>query len=41
METTKMELDTAVALWTKSPGEQSFELSSFEDNIPENSIDKW
>ena len=37
----KMELDTAVTLWAKSPQPQSSELSSFEDNMPEDTQDKW
>ena len=35
-----MELDTELN-WAKSPGEQSSDLSSLEDNMPEDSQDKW
>ena len=37
----EMELDSAVTLWAKSPRRQSSELSSFEDDVPEDTQDKW
>lgn len=38
---TEMDLDTAVTLWAKSLGPESSELSSFNDDIPENSQSRW
>ena len=37
----EMELDNAVTLWAKSPRQQSSDLSSFGDDVPENTQDKW
>ena len=41
VESSEMELDNAVTLWAKSPQQQSSELSSFEDDMPEDTQDKW
>ena len=37
----EMELDTAVTIWTGTLGQQSSELSSFEDDMPESAADQW
>ena len=36
----EIDLDTTITLWAKSPGQQSLELSSFGDEMPEDSQDK-
>ncbi len=41
MKPSKIELDTVLILWLKSPEQQSFDLSSFEDNALKNTEDKW
>lgn len=41
VRSTEMDLDTAVTLWAKSPGQESSELSSIEDNMPENTQSSW
>lgn len=37
----EMELDTAVTWWTRNSEQQSSELSSFEDNMPESTPILW
>ena len=36
-----MDVDTEVINWAKSPGAQSSGLSSIDDDLPEETQDKW